>query len=235
MILCLTVGGVYATWTFAGDADVIDANKEYTITMGGTPVSEGKYGSYSISMTHKTADGSIAEGLALIIDQADTTDMDAGAKHHQAVLRIDPTSKITITFTANDSAPVEIKQGKFDTKFHFGIERAQVEGVLATWKFPVDADGYYDSTAEPRDIFSIDTAEHVINNDTAVVAADQWEGGENNTWTYTITADELCGEKGFIKLANTFILDDLATFRAFEMAIAGNIRFYVTDGVTAGQ
>lgn len=48
MVLCLTVGGVYAAWTYTNSAmDIADVNETYTITLT-TATEAGAHGEYSI-------------------------------------------------------------------------------------------------------------------------------------------------------------------------------------------
>ena len=52
LILCVTIGGVYAAWTYAGSNDITDAHKEIQIIIP-DPVIDGSNGAYSIETNIK--------------------------------------------------------------------------------------------------------------------------------------------------------------------------------------
>ena len=90
MILCVTIGGVYATWTYTQNIDVADEGVNKVMNLGNVEYS-GSYGTYKV-------DGS---GLTLTIDPK------AGTTHTTALYG---TGQITITFTPNSVAPAEVKE-----------------------------------------------------------------------------------------------------------------------------
>ena len=94
MALCVTVGGVYATWIYATQA-VPTAYATMSITLTGTS-SGGQAGTLTIAGTN----------VALTIDD-DATD----AHVHKATLVSNPSGEFKITFTPNTNAESEIKDG----------------------------------------------------------------------------------------------------------------------------
>ena len=48
MILCVTIGGVYASWTYADSTANMDKHANHTIQLSGV-VSEGTVGEFSVS------------------------------------------------------------------------------------------------------------------------------------------------------------------------------------------
>ena len=107
LCLCLTVGGVYATWVFTENSDVADQHEH--INFGLTDVQySGSYGEYYLDYT----------GLNLAIDPV--TD-----GSHQAALKI--TGQITITFTPAKYAPPEIKENGVPSTFNFATTKPQDE------------------------------------------------------------------------------------------------------------
>ena len=101
MALTVTVGGVYATWTYAKGTDVADETVNMTLNL--TDVTYiGSNGSYKIDTT----------GLTLKIDPKTGT-------AHTTALYID--GNIVITFTPNAHAPEEVKKNAVESTFQFGL------------------------------------------------------------------------------------------------------------------
>jgi hypothetical protein len=102
MALCVTVGGVYATWIYATQA-VPTAYATMSITLTGTS-SGGQAGTLTIAGTN----------VALKIDDP----ADGGI--HQAALQYDATGFFTITFTPNTNAESDVKDG-VDLQWYLGL------------------------------------------------------------------------------------------------------------------
>ena len=101
MLLCVTVGGVYATWTYTQNTDVADETVNMTMNLTDVAYS-GSYGAYKIDTT----------GLKLNIDpKAGTT--------HTTALYAD--GEIVITFTPNSVAPQKVKDEGVESTFKFGL------------------------------------------------------------------------------------------------------------------
>lgn len=97
----LTVGGVYATWTYTQNTDVAD--EAVNMTMNLTDVAySGSYGTYKIDTS----------GLSLTIDPK------AGTSH---VTSLVATGEIVITFTPNSVAPIEVKEDGVPSTFAFSL------------------------------------------------------------------------------------------------------------------
>lgn len=218
MILCLTVGGVYATWTFTAteNADIIDADQEVIVALNPDVNTTANLGKYTITLEN-LGNGNI------LIDQASDEAVAAGTKkQHQAVLWINPDAKITITYTPDKSAELEYKQGKFETKFSFSSP---------DWKAKFDpTTGHYDATnGTEKAIFNLDTTEHILRNGDG---NDEWTVNADGTLTYVIDAAMLAE---IVQLNDPIVLDSLADYNGFKAAVNGTITLHVTDGVTAGQ
>ena len=102
MALCVTVGGVYATWIYATQA-VPTAYATMSITLTGTS-SGGQAGTLTIAGTN----------VALKIDDP------ADSNVHKAALQYDETGKFTITFTPNTNAESDIKDG-LNLEWYLGL------------------------------------------------------------------------------------------------------------------
>lgn len=101
MALTVTVGGVYATWTYTQNTDVADETVNTAMNLTGVAYS-GSYGTYSIDRST----------LALKIDPKEGTT-------HTTALVIE--GKIVITFTPNSVAPQEVKDEGVPTTIQFGL------------------------------------------------------------------------------------------------------------------
>ncbi|MBR2614531.1 MAG: hypothetical protein IKC71_02910 [Clostridia bacterium] len=104
LILCVTIGGVYATWTYTQNTDVADETINMTMNLTDVAYS-GSYGTYEIN----------TDSLKLKIDpKKDTT--------HTTALYIE--GQIVITFTPNSVAPEEVKENGVASTFQFGLTNA---------------------------------------------------------------------------------------------------------------
>jgi hypothetical protein len=217
MILCLTVGGVYATWTFTAteNADIIDADQEVIVALNPDVDTTANLGKYTITLENLT------NGNILIDQASDEAVAEGTKKQHQAVLWINPDAKITITYTPDKTAELDYKQGKFETKFSLSSP---------DWKAKFEASGHYNMTdGTEKPIFNLDTTERVLKNGDG---NDEWTVNANGTLTYVIDATMLAE---IIQLNDPIVLDSLADYNGFKSAINGTITLHVTDGVTAGQ
>ena len=101
MILCITIGGVYATWFYSGAENVADVSEPVTINLEDAQT-VGSHGSYTLL---KSLDGE----TFFRIDQAD--------ENHNAKVVCKGTMKLVFTPAVHASA--EIKNGEFDTWVYF--------------------------------------------------------------------------------------------------------------------
>ena len=104
LLLCVTVGGVYATWTYYDTtADVFDASAEIKVELADVS-SSGASGSYSMSTN-----------LALVIDQKDD--------EHNAELKFVSNNgeaiHLTLVFKPSDKASATIKQDGIPTELYW--------------------------------------------------------------------------------------------------------------------
>lgn len=99
VILCmlLTIGGVYATWTYATVENLTEVSGAASITMG-EKVIQGQEGTYSVDCT----------GVVLTVDPK------TGTTHNTA---LSVSGNIVITFTPNVSASEEIKTNAVSSQY----------------------------------------------------------------------------------------------------------------------
>ncbi len=101
LILCVTIGGVYATWTYTQNTDVADESIGMTMNLTDVAYS-GSYGTYKIN----------TDSLKLKIDPKEGTT-------HTTALYIE--GEIVITFTPNSVAPETVKENGVDSTFKFSL------------------------------------------------------------------------------------------------------------------
>ena len=101
MILCVTIGGVYATWTYTQNTDVADESVNKSLNLTGVEY-VGSYGTYSVNV----------DGLTLKIDPKPSTT-------HVTSLVID--GKIDIVFTPNSVAPQAVKDSAVRSTYLFTL------------------------------------------------------------------------------------------------------------------
>ncbi|MBQ2740008.1 MAG: hypothetical protein IJF39_00105 [Clostridia bacterium] len=101
MALTVTVGGVYATWTYTQNTDVADETINMAMNLTDVAYS-GSYGTYKIDRS----------SLTLKIDPKPGTT-------HTTALLIE--GNIVITFTPNSVAPETVKEEGVASTFEFGL------------------------------------------------------------------------------------------------------------------
>lgn len=164
MVVCLTIGGVYATWTYAGTDDIADALAEAKVTIADTELT-GANGTYKIE-----------SNLALVVDQAN--------EQHEAELLFksnnDQPIFLKITFTPSVNAPKDIKDNAVPSELYFG--------VTTPMQYKIDAQGNYDAEdGTPTDIF---TFSNVSDGDLDENITWTKEGDK---FTYTLNQTQLEG------------------------------------------
>ena len=158
MFLCVTIGGVYATWSYAGTNDIADQQAEMKVTIAGTTLT-GSAGVYTIE-----------SNLVLTIDQAND--------NHEAELVFASNNTenvyLKVTFTPDASAPQTIKENAVASKLYFG--------TTLTMEYTMDDDGNYDANGTAEPIFKF------VNHENAPISIgnDVWTKESDGTFTYTM-------------------------------------------------
>ena len=121
LALCITIGGVYATWIYTNSDDVADVIETKALTM--TNVSyDGSYGTYDVDSTD----------LTMKVDPLN------GTTHTTGLLM---TGTLTITFTPNQYAPAEILESGVASTFALKLPNAN-------WKYNDQQIVTVDTTAQ---------------------------------------------------------------------------------------
>ena len=104
LLVCMTITGVYATWTYTDSKDIADAYAEAKITIADVEFT-GAHGIYKIE-----------SNLVLLIDQKN--------EDHEAELVFSSNNGediyLKVTFTPSKDAPQEIKQNAVPSELYFG-------------------------------------------------------------------------------------------------------------------
>ena len=162
LCMLLTVGGVYATWSYVGSTDIIDAKAEAKVTITAA-VSEGTYGTYAIE-----------SNLVLSVDQAND--------NHEAELLFESNNGepvfLRVTFTPNAYAPQTIKQEAVPSELYFG--------VTTPMQYTIDGNGNYQQDGTPVDIFKFTNPSNNTLDNTFT-----WTKNDDGTFTYEMDIDDL--------------------------------------------
>ena len=162
LCMLLTIGGVYATWSYVGSTDIIDAYAESKVTITDAII-EGTYGIYKID-----------SNLVLTVDQANDNheaELVFGSNNDQPVY-------LTVTFTPSVNAPKAIKENAVESELYFG--------VTTPMQYKMDADGNYSESGTPVDIFKFkNSGNGELDNEFT------WTKNDDGTFTYTLDAEAL--------------------------------------------
>ena len=157
LLLCVTIGGVYATWSYALTEDIADAFAEAKVTIADAEF-VGSNGTYKIE-----------SNLVLTVDQANDA--------HEAELVFSANDSqpiyLRVTFTPAVNAPQKIKEEGVPSELYFG--------TTTEMKYKMDAEGNYSETGTATDIFVLkDTANQELDVNVT------WTKESNGTFTYTL-------------------------------------------------
>ncbi len=162
LCMLLTVGGVYATWSYVGSTDIIDALTESKVTITDAVI-EGTYGIYKID-----------SNLVLTVDQANDNheaELIFGSNNDQPIY-------LTVTFTPSVNAPNAIKENAIVSELYFG--------VTTPMQYKMDAEGNYDAEGTAVDIFKFKNPSNGELDNTF-----EWTKNDDGTFTYSLNADQL--------------------------------------------
>lgn len=234
---CVTIGGVYATWAYAGTNDIADVSTNIQFNIPSATL-KGTFGEYkvtsNVSITiDESATGTYKTAL-YYSNGTKTLDLSEGSADRNE-------TAITITLTLNDYADYDIRAEGVKTYFYFAM------GDTTTKFAKMDATGNYikgDTTtttltdADQIDIFTftknVDSkAEINVYNEASgagTAAAGTWSAPVDNVFTYTITFGEL---SEMISIGD-FILDTKVEHDAFSAVLnTAKMNFHVTDGIVS--
>ncbi len=203
LLLCVTITGVYAAWTYAGTNDIADVYTEAKVTIADVELS-GANGTYHIT-----------SNLVLTVDQKNEdhhAELVFGSNNDQPIY-------LKVTFVPAANAPQDVKENAVLTEIYYG--------VTTEMAYKMDAEGNYDENGTAKDIFVFSNVKNGIRDNEIT-----WNKEADGTFSYTMNlaqlqeAIKLNDNDG----AEPFVLDTKAEHTAFGAALAGNIIIRVTDG-----
>lgn len=163
LALLITVGGVYATWSYAGTNDIGDVFAEAKVTMADVELT-GANGTYKIE-----------SNLVLIVNQKNGSD-------HTAVLDFTSNNsqpvQLKVTFTPAENAPLNIKQNAVPTEIYFG--------TTTPMQYKMDAQGNYSAEGTAKNIFTFANPGNDVLDNTIT-----WTNNGDGTFTYSMDVDDL--------------------------------------------
>lgn len=162
LMLCVTIGGVYATWSYAGTNDIADAYAEAKVTITDA-VLTGANGTYTVE-----------SNLVLSVDQAND--------NHEAKLVFASNNSdaiyLKVTFVPSDFAPQDIKENAVPSELYFG--------TTTTMQYKMDADGNYDANGTATDILTFTNVSDGVFSPNVT-----WEKQSDGSFTYTMNETDL--------------------------------------------
>ena len=162
LLLCVTITGVYAVWTYAGTEDIADAFAEAKVTIADVEL-VGANGTYKIE-----------SNLVLTVEQANSD--------HEAKLVFasnnDQPIFLKVTFTPATNAPQTIKDNAVPSELYFT--------TTTTMEYKMDASGNYSAEGTPTPIFTFSNpGDGVLNNTFS------WNAESDGSFTYRLDESDL--------------------------------------------
>lgn len=162
LMLCVTISGVYAAWTYAGTNDIADQLVEAKVTIADV-VLEGANGIYTIE-----------SNLVLTVDQANAdheAELVFGSNNSEPIY-------LKVTFKPASNAPQAIKESAVPSEIYYG--------VTTPMQYKIDAYGNYSATGTPVDIFTFSNVSDGHLNNTL-----SWTPVGDGTFTFTMDQTDL--------------------------------------------
>ena len=130
LLVCITITGVYAVWTYAGTNDIADAYAEAKVTIADVELT-GANGTYKIE-----------SNLVLTVDQMAQGD-------HTAELVFDSNDGqpvyLRVTFTPATNAPQDIKENGVPSELYFGTTSEMKYDGVDIFTFANSGNGVLDN------------------------------------------------------------------------------------------
>ena len=203
-LLCLTISGVYAAWTFAEDTQVDRAAQTVTVTLAGKTGASEALGEFVIDVSN----------FSMVIDQMADGD-------HRTKLTIE--GDIVLQFMPDTNVSQDVKLNGIDAIYYFAVADTLKYKDGDAEELPIfDIETYTIQAPQDGKNYKIYTA----NSEKEA----KWTKNEETGYLeYTLTNDMLCD---LLKM-NTFTIDTSAEYAAFnEILRSGTITLYLNDAAT---
>ena len=200
-LLCVTIGGVYAAWTYAENSGIAPVSKDKGIQLETYIDSQEAPGVYNINAIADASNPVNNEDL-FYFDSGLSVENDQ-ANPHKVVLVVN--CDIEITFKPSDYASDDIKTGAVDTTVTFSM-----------------LDSFIDLAIDGVKLFASFAPIKVnISGVTTTNEVHKWIWDEErDLFTYTITKERLLTHLNYAMNPN-FKLESSAEHKAFDTAITG--------------
>lgn len=157
LMLCITIGGVYATWTYSLTDDIADSFAEAKVTVADAEFI-GSNGVYKIE-----------SNLVLTVDQANDdheAELVFSANDGKAIF-------LTVTFTPATNAPQSVKENGVKSELYFG--------TTTEMKYKMDSNGNYDENGTATDILTFQNVANGVFEENVT-----WTKQADGSFTYTL-------------------------------------------------
>lgn len=211
MILCVTIGAVYAGWAYSKPGEKIATYEDEAFVTMDSAEEKGSQGTFNITHNFKMK-------IVPLADKEPSTNV-PNANHvtalqfytiaENAEVMPDENALITIKFTPNASADVDIKKYGPDANLYL-IDST----VLTTVGKPMQYDD--------KDIFDYEYTQ------AAPLTVDWGEPDAEGVFTVTLKAAEV------ISLSEQFYLGSIEEFGDFKAALGGNVKVVISDATPDG-
>ena len=164
LLLVLTIGGVYATWSYAGTEDIADAYAEAKVTITDAELT-GANGTFKVE-----------SNLVLEVDQANDdheAELVFSSNNGEAVF-------LKVTFTPASNAPQDIKDNALPAEMYFTTTTAM--------EYKMDAQGNYDANGTAKPILAFTNPSDGVFSPNV-----SWTQQSDGTFTYTLDQAALEG------------------------------------------
>lgn len=222
---CVTIGGVYATWSYADTTDIVDVSTNIQFSIPSAELS-GTFGTYQVtSNVAITIDEETAGSYKTALYYTDTT---------TKAPAVDTDVAISIDFTLNNLSTMEQRETAVVSYFYFAMgDNTAVFADMNDQGEYLNESGTVVATLEEAkkvDIFTFDytsTSKQTIGLYTGeTTEKGRWRTKDGMTFSYDITFAEL---KQIISI-DAFILDTKAEHDAFAKVLnTAKMNFIVTD------
>lgn len=208
-LLCLTIGGVYATWTFADDNAIDRKGETVTVTLETKNETSQVLGSFFIDVSD----------FSMVIDQKADGD-------HTTKLVIE--GDITLQFKPHANSSLDIRTNGVNAFYYFAVAdslKYQDDGDAEARNI-FNMETYTITKPDEGTFYQIHTVDSVEDGNKWV-----WNA-ETGCFEFKLTHEMLAGEHGLIKM-NDFVIDNSAEYAAFnEVLRSGTITLYLNDQAT---
>ncbi len=223
----LTMGGVYATWTFS-ETKVDGTNDTLGFGIRTETAATTEKGVYTIALDDTTTYFAVCQlGSKFVQDWYTNKGLTAPeGDTHAAVLLPNPTAEVVLTFTPSQTANESVRSEGIKTSWTYSL-------VHTAASYTVDGENKYLAGGTATNIFSLsnpdadDSAKQTITilpwEENPTDGGIHWERqtAADGTYyfTHTISAEHIVAEH--IQLALPFIVDTKAAYEVFSTCVLG--------------